>query len=501
MQGTRAASTSDPSRLRRLTRGTNWVAVGALVIALLGSRSLVSSPAAAAATSPNRVYFSQTGHYLGGDFLAYWQANGGLSLFGYPITEELDYNGTTVQYFERAVFEYHPDAPAGWTVELERLGAEQTASRSNETPFKALVASNNANTTFFPQTGHTLAFGFRAYWQQHGGLRIFGYPVSQEFTENGYTVQYFERARFEYHPSNPPQYQVELGLLGDTGVSDFSSALILEPQLDRQSNGMRIGCLSGTPDQYLTCEALEPQGFKMVFYLFMPKGYTTGTKYPLVLLLEGGGQRADPTKTDDQNRHATIDDPYVQVWGPGFPEPYSEDVQGNWPCFVVVPQPVTPARFVDFPAGFGSYPLTPQPNDVMRMTKEIVDTLQLVYANIDANRLYVTGLSMGGYGTWETAERWPSYWAAAAPIAGAGDPSKAARLVNLPIWDFHSTDDNIAPVSGSRDMINAIRAAGGNPKYTEYTNMGHGSWLAPYTLMGAPSPTPDFFSWLFAQRK
>ncbi len=193
-----------------------------LLIALLALSGLTFGPAAAAPLGPERVYFPQTGHYLSYGFLDYWQANGGISIFGYPITEELSRNGLTVQYFERAVFEYHADAPAGWQVQLERVGAEQTATRMNEPAFKPIVATSNSSTTFFPQTGHTLAFGFRDYWQQFGGLRIFGYPISQEFSEKNlddgkvYTVQYFERARFEYHPANPPDYQVQLGLLGSS---------------------------------------------------------------------------------------------------------------------------------------------------------------------------------------------------------------------------------------------------------------------------------------------
>lgn len=264
---------------------------------------------------------------------------------------------------------------------------------------------------------------------------------------------------------------------------------------------MKMGCLAGAPNQYLTCAAEEPLGFRMTFYLYLPQGFDPKIKYPLVLLMEGGGERAVTTNSETQNRHLTVDDPYAQVWGPGYSGQYSENVQGRWPCFVVIPQPVTPARFVDVPANYGSYTMTSQPNDVMRMSKEIVDTLQLAYNNIDAKRLYLTGLSMGGYGAWEAAERWPDYWAAAAPISGAGDPSKADRLVNLPIWAFHGADDNIVPVSGSRDMIQAIKAAGGNPKYTEFANMGHGAWLAPYTIMNSPTPVPDFFSWLFAHHR
>jgi dienelactone hydrolase len=121
-----------------------------------------------------------------------------------------------------------------------------------------------------------------------------------------------------------------------------------------------------------------------------------------------------------------------------------------------------------------------------------VDALQKQYPNIDPHRLYITGLSMGGYGTWDAIERWPDYFAAAAPLAGAGDPSKASRLVNLPIWAFHGSGDGDVPVSSSRDMIEAIKVAGGHPRYTEYASAGHDIWIMVYS-------TPAFMSWLFSQ--
>lgn len=239
----------------------------------------------------------------------------------------------------------------------------------------------------------------------------------------------------------------------------------------------------------------------MTFYLYLPKNYDAKKTYPLVLLLHGGGEVWQANKTAAANKKTLVEDPYAQVWGPGFPQPDSTDVQGKWPSFIVLPQATAPNRFVDQPAGKGSYTLAPQPNDTLRLTKEIVDTVQLMYPDIDPNRRYLTGLSMGGYGAWEMAERWPNYFAAAAPIAGAGDPSKAARLVNLPIWAFHGATDTAVPPSGSRDMINAIRKAGGHPRYTEYPGQGHGVWEIPYTILGKPSPTSDFFAWLYAQHR
>lgn len=167
----------------------------------------------------NRVYFTQTGHYLADGFLAYWQHFGGLATFGYPISEEFQQNGITVQYFERARFEWHPGSnPARYDVELGLLGdqAAQAQGLLTTQPFRPVEAASDANCTFDAVTEHRLCFGFRAYWQANGGLAIFGHPISEEFRDpaTGLTVQYFERAVFEYHPYNPAPYRVLLRRLG-----------------------------------------------------------------------------------------------------------------------------------------------------------------------------------------------------------------------------------------------------------------------------------------------
>jgi hypothetical protein len=193
----------------------------------------VNNPAFNAVPSPGpdtatAVYFAPTGHTLHAGFLDYWKSHGGLAMFGYPISEEYwEINPTDgkpylVQYFERQRFEYHPEAPAGSQVLLGLLGVALVNGR-NTGAFAAVPSPgpNTATRVFFAPTGHTLGDRFLSYWQQYGGLAMFGYPLSEPFQEvsatdgKTYMVQYFERARFEYHPENSGSfYEVLLGFLG-----------------------------------------------------------------------------------------------------------------------------------------------------------------------------------------------------------------------------------------------------------------------------------------------
>ncbi|HEX3722652.1 MAG TPA: hypothetical protein VHV31_07660, partial [Nitrolancea sp.] len=166
-------------------------------------------------------------HNLCAGFEAYWNKFGGLEIFGMPITEEFQENGLTVQYFERARFEWHPGAwPSHFDVELGLVGDEVTAGRQAETPFMPTTASSSSDCTFFAETGHNLCSNFQTFWNQNGGLATFGYPISEAFQEKNldtgetYTVQYFQRGRFEWHPgSSPTTSYVELGRLG---AQDFA---------------------------------------------------------------------------------------------------------------------------------------------------------------------------------------------------------------------------------------------------------------------------------------
>ncbi|MCE9644809.1 MAG: hypothetical protein K8S20_02325 [Chloroflexi bacterium] len=148
-----------------------------------------------AQTQGNR-YFSETGHNVKGDFLVFYDSNpDALILYGYPITEEfVSKDGLTVQYFQRARFEFHAELPEGTRVQLTALGTETYVSTGESSKNNSLACRA------YPETGHTICFEFLEYFDQYGGVAQFGYPISGfEYHENK-LVQYFEKARLEWQP-------------------------------------------------------------------------------------------------------------------------------------------------------------------------------------------------------------------------------------------------------------------------------------------------------------
>ena len=185
-------------------------AVGALCLALVADKPAVTH----SATSPQSRHFPSTGHTVSGAFLSYFDRYGGVRIFGLPVSSSVTENGRPVQYFERQRFEYHKDlAGTPNEVQLSRLGAEMApreALGKHSAPF-----TSTARQIYFPETRHSLSHSFLDFWKANGGLRIFGYPITEPLNENGFLVQYFERARMEYHPEKAANgFGVELGLLG-----------------------------------------------------------------------------------------------------------------------------------------------------------------------------------------------------------------------------------------------------------------------------------------------
>jgi carboxyl-terminal processing protease len=214
--------TSFAARARRPWRFVPLLLV--LILTVSGS-GLTSMQAQKAQAQPASRTFPETGKTVSGDFLTYWDTHGGLLQYGYPISDPMlersDTDGKTysVQYFERALFELHPELAAPDDVLLALLGTFQYKQKYPDGA-PGQKANTQAGAQRFVQTGYTVGGNFLNYWIGHGGLAQQGYPISDEFTEvsgfdgKPYTVQYFQRAEFELHPENQAPYNVLLSQLG-----------------------------------------------------------------------------------------------------------------------------------------------------------------------------------------------------------------------------------------------------------------------------------------------
>jgi predicted peptidase len=218
---------------------------------------------------------------------------------------------------------------------------------------------------------------------------------------------------------------------------------------------------------------------KVVFHyrLLKPTKIEPGKLYPLVLFLHGAGERGDDNK--------------MQLLY--FPELMASDAnREKYPCYLLAPQCREGKKWVD--VDWSAPKSSPQSDlgEEARAVLGMLDETERKYP-VDRNRVYLTGLSMGGYGSWALAIQDPQRWAAVVPICGGADETQASKLVGVPIWAFHGSDDKAVPVERSQKMIAAIRAAGGSPKYSELPGVGHNSWTPAYTDPEGVIP------WMFGQ--
>ena len=221
----------------------------------------------------------------------------------------------------------------------------------------------------------------------------------------------------------------------------------------------------------------EPQPFR--YRLLRPARVEPGRRYPVVLFLHGAGERGSDN---------TAQLKFLPTW---MADP---ELRERHPCFLVAPQCRTDHRWVEVPwTDTQSTPQAPEPTTDLAAAVAALDAV-LAAEPADADRVLLTGLSMGGYGSWTLAARSPERFAAVLPICGGGDEATAPRLAKLPIWAFHGDGDKVVPVGRSRSMIEAIRAAGGAPTYSELEGVGHDSWTPAYR-------DPAVLDWFFAQRR
>ena len=197
---------------------------------------------------------------------------------------------------------------------------------------------------------------------------------------------------------------------------------------------------------------------RLQYLLYLPQEYEEdGKEWPLLVFLHGAGEVGDNLEL-------------VKKHGP--PKLIAQGKQ--FPFIVVSPQ--SPQR------GWN-------PHAVAALVDEICTQYR-----VDRSRIYLTGLSMGGFGTWQTAALYPEKFAAIAPICGGGDPRWAKTLKQIPTWVFHGAKDRVVPIAFSRRMVEALKAAGADVKFTVYPNAGHDAWTETYN-------NPKLYEWFLSHRK
>jgi predicted peptidase len=222
-----------------------------------------------------------------------------------------------------------------------------------------------------------------------------------------------------------------------------------------------IASSSRTASGQQTAETFEGQvEFQYKYLLHLPNGYESDTEnaYPFILFLHGMGERGE-----------NLD--LVKVHGP----PKVLDNKKDFPFIVVSPQ---------CPDGewWQAYKLNALMEDLVKKYR------------IDKNRIYLTGLSMGGFGTWDFASRYPHWFAAIAPICGGGDALRIRRLKDMPIWAFHGMKDQVVPIERTLELVRALEKVDGDITFTVYPEAGHDSWTETYN-------NPALWDWFLEHKR
>lgn len=224
--------------------------------------------------------------------------------------------------------------------------------------------------------------------------------------------------------------------------------------------------------------ATEVDGRSYPFQLLLPSRMSEA-RMPLVVFLHGAGERGT-----DNTRQLT--------WLPlGMA---GEPMRSQFPCYLLAVQCPADETWVDVPwAATVSSPLPAEPSRALRAVMAALDRV-LAEHPVDPDRVYLTGLSMGGYGAFDLAMRMPGRFAALVPVCGGGDPASVERLRGLPTWIWHGAADKVVPAVRSRQMAEAMQFAGMDVRHEELAGVGHDSWRQAYGAEGA-------IGWMFAQRR
>lgn len=209
-----------------------------------------------------------------------------------------------------------------------------------------------------------------------------------------------------------------------------------------------------------------------------PARLVPGKAYPLVVLFHGAGERG-------------ADNVAQLRWG-------ADEILGHMRAngiegYFVAGQVPAGKQWVDTPWANTSHRMDPKPSETMALAFELLDKV-VAECPVDRSRVYATGISMGGYGTWDAIQRRPDFFAAAMPCCGGGDAHLAWKIRDVPVWAWHGDRDATVPVCRSREMVAALWAVDGRIRYTEVPECGHGVWIPAYA-------SKEALKWLFDQKR
>ncbi|MBZ5855933.1 carboxylesterase family protein [Flavihumibacter profundi] len=230
---------------------------------------------------------------------------------------------------------------------------------------------------------------------------------------------------------------------------------------------------------------ISPEGDTLPYRILYPENYDRGKKYPLVLFLHGAGERGNDNELQLVHGSKLF---------------LADSNRRKYPAIVIIPQcPLNVAwssvsvdrqkQPMEFHFSYKN-PLSAPLRSAIALTQSLINS-----ESVDAKRVYITGLSMGGMGTYEAVYHMPKLFAAAAPICGGGDAASYTRkTAKVPFWIFHGDADAVVNVQLSRDMVARLKELKGKVKYTEYPGVNHNSWDNAFA-------EPDFLAWIFAQHR
>lgn len=225
-------------------------------------------------------------------------------------------------------------------------------------------------------------------------------------------------------------------------------------------------------------EYAAENGDVLKYRLLKPAEFDPEAKYPLVVFLHGAGERGEDNTA--QLKHCLSE----------FCRPERRE---KFACYVLAPQCPKDQKWLDVDWRVKDPQYPDHISRPLELTMAVVDAM-LADAAVDKQRVYFIGLSMGGFGTWDAMLRRPELIAAAIPICGGGATAEVQKFKHIPIWCFHGDADQAVSVEKSREMVAALKAAGGSPRYTEYPGVQHDSWTRTMA-------NEEVFEWLFAQRR